>query len=201
MGRSSLILNQWKREGEDSHLTITCTKKYMNTDHISVKPEFTFWSSESGVSFYTETGFCHTSQERIGVALFPQTEEDLSLRALTHTDTQPWAAQRMAASRASSPTRPPSLWWSRAGLWASSTGSYSCSSSLILSGQYCVCDLPSVPSAFLLGEWYHAMLIIVVWFGEAHSLINHANVLEVTVLSAETLNVPSSESFQISKWQ
>lgn len=54
---------------------------------------------------------------------------------VTCADGQPWAPGCGAASLTSSPMRPPSLWWWRAGRWASSTGSYSCSSSHTLLGQ------------------------------------------------------------------
>lgn len=90
-------------------------------------------------SFSTTFLWRHLLRPDRSCTFFPQTQEDPTRRrSLSCTDKQPWAPWCGAASQTSSPTRPPSLWWSRAGLWASSTGSYSCSSSLILSGQWCL---------------------------------------------------------------
>lgn len=70
--------------------------------------------------------------ERTGAGLCSQTED---IGSLVHTDGQRWARSSGASSLTYSPTRPPSRWWWRAGLWASSTGSYSCSSSRTSLGQ------------------------------------------------------------------
>lgn len=100
----------------------------------SVKIETTFLSSESGLSWFTSTRPL-TAPVEAGQEFFFQIQQD-SDRSVTRTDEQPWAPGRGAASPTSSPTRRPSLWWSRAGRWASSTGLYSCSSSRILLGQW-----------------------------------------------------------------
>lgn len=53
--------------------------------------------------------------ERTGAGLSSQTTD---IGSLLHTDRQRWARSSGASSLTSSPTRPPSRWWWRAGLWA-----------------------------------------------------------------------------------
>lgn len=96
---------------------------------------------ESGVSFFRQVDhhtLLKTTSEAGQEPRFPSQTlvEEPGRRPLTRTDKQPWASWFGTLSLTSSPTRPPSLWWSRAGPWASSIGSYSCSSSHISLGQY-----------------------------------------------------------------
>lgn len=116
-----LALNQWARVGGQRSQKIRPEHQIFNdTDHQL---------PQRGA----KVGFSRPPPaERTGAGLSSQTQD---IGSPVHTDGQRWARSSGASSLTSSPTRPPSRWWWRAGLWASSTGSCSCSSSRTSLGQ------------------------------------------------------------------
>lgn len=86
-----------------------------------------------------QTDLLWTFREKLIFKHLPSQIGDKPVEARNVVTWKPWHLWHWASLLASSHTRPPSLWWWRAGLWGSSTESYNCSSSPILLGESFCC--------------------------------------------------------------